>query len=102
MKEIVVVTQNRAGLLADISENLAANGINIETIDAEEIHDTAVIEWDTPRDMTGIEGYYYIMDHNPNTVPDPATATWTTSNSATFQWMMEGYPPSQLPLVETF
>ena len=44
MKEIMVVTQNRAGLLADISENLAARGINIETIDADEIHDTAVIE----------------------------------------------------------
>jgi hypothetical protein len=44
MKEIVVVTQNRAGLLADISEILAAHGINIETIDADEIQDTAVIE----------------------------------------------------------
>jgi hypothetical protein len=44
MKEIVVVTQNRAGLLADISEVLAANGINIETIDAEEVQDTAVID----------------------------------------------------------
>lgn len=44
MKEIVVVTDNRAGLLADISANLAARGINIETIDAEEVHDTAVIQ----------------------------------------------------------
>ncbi len=44
MKEIVVVTPNRAGLLADISEVLAARGINIETIDAEEVHDTAIIE----------------------------------------------------------
>ena len=44
MKEIVVVTENRAGLLADISQILAARGINIETIDAEEVHDTAVIE----------------------------------------------------------
>ena len=44
MKEIVVVTHNRAGLLADISEVLAARGINIETIDAEEVHDTAVVE----------------------------------------------------------
>jgi hypothetical protein len=44
MKEIMIVTQNRAGLLADISEILAARGINIETIDADELHDTAVVE----------------------------------------------------------
>lgn len=44
MKEIVVVTQNRPGLLADISETLAAKGINIETIDAEEVHETAIIQ----------------------------------------------------------
>jgi len=44
MKEIVIVTQNRAGLLADIAEILARNNINIETLDAEEVHDTAVIE----------------------------------------------------------
>lgn len=49
MKEIVVVTQNRAGLLADISEILANKGINIETIDADEIHDTAVIEMTVDR-----------------------------------------------------
>jgi hypothetical protein len=44
MKEIVIVTQNRAGLLADIAEILARKNINIETFDAEEVHDTAVIE----------------------------------------------------------
>lgn len=44
MKEIVIVTQNRAGLLADIAEILARKSINIETLDAEEVHDTAVIE----------------------------------------------------------
>jgi len=44
MKEIVIVTQNRAGLLADIAEILARHNINIETLDAEEVHDTAVIE----------------------------------------------------------
>jgi len=44
MREIMVVTQNRAGLLADISETLANRGINIETIDADELHDTAVVE----------------------------------------------------------
>jgi hypothetical protein len=49
MKEIAVVTQNRAGLLADISEILANKGINIETIDADEIHDTAVIQMTVDR-----------------------------------------------------
>ena len=44
MKEIVIVTENRAGLLADISETLAARGINIETLDAEQIHNTVVVE----------------------------------------------------------
>lgn len=44
MKEIVIVTQNRAGLLADIAEILARKNINIETFDAEEVQDTAVIE----------------------------------------------------------
>ncbi len=44
MKEIVIVTQNRAGLLADIAEILARKNINIEMFDAEEVHDTAVIE----------------------------------------------------------
>ncbi len=44
MKEIVVVTKNRPGLLADISETLADRGINIETIAGEEVHGTAVIQ----------------------------------------------------------
>lgn len=44
MKEIVIVTQNRPGLLADIAEALAQRNINIETFDAEEVHDAAVIE----------------------------------------------------------
>mgnify|MGYP005845177005 CR=1 FL=1 len=49
MKEIVVVTENRAGLLADIAEILGARGINIETVDAEEVHDTALIEMTVDR-----------------------------------------------------
>ena len=49
MKEILVVTQNRRGLLADVSEALAIRGINIDTIGAEEVHDTAVIEMTVDR-----------------------------------------------------
>ena len=43
MKEIVIITQDRAGLMADISDALAGKGINIETIDAEDAHDLAVV-----------------------------------------------------------
>lgn len=35
MKEITVVVDNRAGMLADLSEALAARGVNIESIDGE-------------------------------------------------------------------
>ena len=44
MKEIIIVTQNRAGLLSDISMILAERGINIETIDAEEVQGVAVVD----------------------------------------------------------
>lgn len=43
MKEIVIVTQNRTGLIADISEVLADADVNIETLEAEEVHDLAVV-----------------------------------------------------------
>ncbi|MBI5724948.1 MAG: ACT domain-containing protein [Planctomycetes bacterium] len=43
MKEIVIVTQNRTGLMADISEALAGAGVNIETLEAEEVHELAVV-----------------------------------------------------------
>jgi hypothetical protein len=49
MKEIQIVAQNRAGLLADIAEVLAQKGINIETFDAEELHDMAVIKLSVDR-----------------------------------------------------
>ena len=52
---------------------------------------TAILEWETPRDMAGIAGYYYSLDLFSDTVPDPASATWTTSNSATFQHLREGH-----------
>jgi len=44
MKEIVIVAHNRAGLVADICEVLAARRINIETLDAEEVTDLAVVQ----------------------------------------------------------
>ena len=36
--------------------------------------------WSVPVDVNGIVGYYYVIDQNPNTVPDPQTATYTTLN----------------------
>ena len=43
MKEIVIVTQTRAGLVADISQALSAAGVNIESLEAEEAHELAVV-----------------------------------------------------------
>ena len=44
MKEIVIVTQNRRGLIADITNAVGSHGINIEGLNAEEVQDMAVVE----------------------------------------------------------
>ena len=36
--------------------------------------------WTTPPDMNTIDGYYYILDQNPMTIPVPETAVFTASN----------------------
>jgi hypothetical protein len=36
--------------------------------------------WTIPVDVNGIAGYYYILDHNPSTVPTSSTGTYTTTN----------------------
>ncbi|MFW9935379.1 MAG: C25 family cysteine peptidase [Candidatus Thorarchaeota archaeon] len=36
--------------------------------------------WTVPPDVNGIAGYYYILDHNPSTVPTAATGSFTTVN----------------------
>jgi hypothetical protein len=51
---------------------------------------TATFEWETPRDMTGIAGYYYRIDRNPTTVPIPTASTWTEGNNASFSSLTEG------------
>ena len=43
MKEITIITEDRAGLLADVTEALAEADINIESFDCEQIGNTAVI-----------------------------------------------------------
>lgn len=43
MKQITIVTKNRTGLLAEITEALAAANINIEDVDAESHEEFAII-----------------------------------------------------------
>ncbi len=43
MKQITIVAETTKGLLARISETLAARGINIETLDAETVQDQGVV-----------------------------------------------------------
>ena len=43
MKQITIVTESSPGLLARVSEILAARGINIETLDAETVQDHGVM-----------------------------------------------------------
>jgi len=43
MKQIIIVTEDRAGLLADVTELLAKANINIESFDSEKIGETAII-----------------------------------------------------------
>lgn len=43
MKQITIVCESRPGVMAEISEALAAAGVNIETLDAESFGDSGVI-----------------------------------------------------------
>ncbi len=43
MKQITIVVKDRAGLLADISDIMVKAGVNIESIDAEQIGGSAAI-----------------------------------------------------------
>ena len=43
MKQITIVAESDPGLLARVSEILAARGINIETLDAETVQDYGVV-----------------------------------------------------------
>ncbi len=43
MKQIVIVTESRRGLTADLAALLARHGLNIETLDAEEVAGTDVV-----------------------------------------------------------
>jgi len=42
MKQITIISENRPGILAEITEAIAAAGVNLETIDVETIAGSAV------------------------------------------------------------
>jgi hypothetical protein len=44
MRTITIVTQDRLGLMADVTELLAASSINIESIEASKIDSTALLK----------------------------------------------------------
>ncbi|MFH1200342.1 MAG: ACT domain-containing protein, partial [Candidatus Micrarchaeota archaeon] len=43
MREITIVARDRVGLLADISELLATNGVNVDSLTTETANSTAVV-----------------------------------------------------------
>jgi hypothetical protein len=43
VKQLTIVAPDRSGLLAEVTDALAADGINIETFDAEAVSGTAII-----------------------------------------------------------
>ena len=43
-----------------------------------------------PHDLSGVEGYYYGIDHEPMTLPDPETAQWTEKTKITFNEIQDG------------
>jgi hypothetical protein len=38
------------------------------------------VNWTVPPDVNQIAGYYYIIDHNPSTIPNATIGTYTTYN----------------------
>ncbi len=48
------------------------------------------INWDTPEDLSGVEGYYFICDTKHNTVPTKETGEWITTNQLTLPRLADG------------
>ncbi len=51
---------------------------------------TPVFQWTAPDDLSGIEGYYYIIDDLPNTVPTERTGTFITDTTCKIQPIDDG------------
>lgn len=43
MKQITIIAENHPGVVAEITEALAAQNINIETLDAESVNEAGII-----------------------------------------------------------
>ncbi len=43
-----------------------------------------------PHDLSGVDGYYYCIDREPQTLPDPETATWTYRGTISFTELKDG------------
>lgn len=43
-----------------------------------------------PHDLSGVEGYYYVIDQEPQTLPDPETAAWTEKSRISFPDLTDG------------
>jgi predicted RNase H-like HicB family nuclease len=48
------------------------------------------IHWDTPDDLSGIEGYYFSVDLKNTTVPTKETGEWITANQLTLSQLADG------------
>lgn len=43
-----------------------------------------------PHDLSGVEGYYYCIDHEPNTLPNPDNSLFTDGSKAVFEEVEDG------------
>lgn len=48
------------------------------------------VEFTPPHDLAGVEGYYFWIDREPATLPDPESARWTTKPKASFPEVKDG------------
>jgi len=48
------------------------------------------LEWEEPTELSGIEGYYYNIDRNPETVPGGSTSLFTAQRSVSFELTDDG------------
>ena len=53
-------------------------------------NDYVELNWTEPENDKGIEGYYYILNKLPNTIPDEISGTYTKSNGTSSTFLFEG------------
>jgi len=51
---------------------------------------SAVLAWDEPEDLSGIDGYYYSIDRKADTVPDANTSLFTQQRNLSFELTEDG------------